>query len=347
MFNIIDYFIIKIMNKYNKFLFFLTFLSMMAKAQTENITWLRDAKFGILVHFLNSLQNTKEPWNQGKVTSWEQCVNDFNTETFAQQANEIGARYVIFTVQQGDRNFCIPNITFEKMTGYKRGTATVNRDLIADLYNSLNKRNIKLMLYVTGDGVSRDYDAAVKLKNPMLDAPKNNNQFIVHDAWVNTWSKVLEDISLRYRKKISGWWVDGAYPFIGYNEIRLKILSDALKKGNPNALIAFNQAPQNIVKSYSKWDDYTAGEMYHINTKPEIGGIVNGKQWHILTFLGKDWALPGSRFSKNELSNYISEVNKNGGVVSLDVLVKRDGSLDPMQYSFLKDILKNNNKNND
>jgi len=81
-FNIIDYFIIKIMNKYNKFLFFLTFLSMMTKAQTENITWLREAKFGILVHFLKRLQNSNEPWNQGKVTSWEQCVNDLIQKLF-------------------------------------------------------------------------------------------------------------------------------------------------------------------------------------------------------------------------------------------------------------------------
>ena len=212
------------MNKYKNIIFLFVFFSIIAKGQTKNKPWLRDAKFGILVHYLNTLQNTKEPWNQGKVTTWEQCVKEFNTEKFAQQASEIGAKYVVFTVQQGDRNFCIPNNTFEKMTGYKRGTATVNRDLIADLYRSLNKRNIKLMLYATGDGVSRDYDAAVKLKNPMLDAPKNNNQFIVNDAWVNTWSKVLEDISLRYRKKISGWWVDGAYPFIGYNDTRLELL---------------------------------------------------------------------------------------------------------------------------
>ncbi len=57
------------MNKHNKFIIFLTFLSMMVKAQTENITWFRDAKFGILVHFLNRLQNSKEPWNQGRITN--------------------------------------------------------------------------------------------------------------------------------------------------------------------------------------------------------------------------------------------------------------------------------------
>ena len=338
MFNIIDYFIIKIMNKYNKFLFFLTFFSMMAKAQTENITWLREAKFGILVHFLNRLQNSNEPWNQGKVTSWEQCVNDFNTETFSQQASEIGAKYVIFTVQQGDRIFFMPNITFEKMTGYKRGTATVNRDLIADLYNSLNKRNIKLMLYVTGDGVSRDYDAAVKLKNPMLDAPKNNNQFIVNDAWVNTWSKVLEDISLRYRKKISGWWVDGAYPFIGYNDTRLKVLSDALKKGNPQTLVAFNQAPQRLVSFYSKEDDYIAGEMDHIGSLPSFDGNIQGKQWHLVTYLGKTWAQPGVRFTQNQYLDFINNVNKNKGVTTLDVCLKRDGSIDSSQVRFIKSI---------
>ena len=326
------------MNKYKNIIFLFVFFSIIAKGQTKNKPWLRDAKFGILVHYLNTLQNTKEPWNQGKVTTWEQCVKEFNTEKFAQQASEIGAKYVVFTVQQGDRNFCIPNNTFEKMTGYKRGTATVNRDLIADLYNSLNKRNIKLILYVTGDGVSRDYDAALKLDNPMLYASKNNNKFMVNDKWVKTWAKVLENISLRYGTKISGWWVDGAYPFIGYNDDRLKIFSDALKKGNPNAIIGFNMAPQRVVSFYSKWDDYTAGEMDYLGSLPPMDGRINGKQWHLVTFIGKDWAEPGVRFTPLEIANFMNNANKNKGTVTLDICLKRDGSLDQSQANFLKKV---------
>jgi hypothetical protein len=33
----------------------------------------------------------------------------------------------------------------------------------------------------------------------------------------------------RYGKKVAGWWVDGCYPFIGYDEERLNILASALK----------------------------------------------------------------------------------------------------------------------
>ncbi len=98
-----------------------------------------------------------------------------------------------------------------------------------------------------------------------------------------------------------------------------------MQSGNEDAIVAFNPAPKDSVTYYSKSDDYTAGEMYHIHTYPK-GRYIKGVQWHIATFLGKDWANPGIRFTDIVLSNYIKAIKFYGGVVSIDVCVLRDGS---------------------
>ncbi|MEP6844371.1 MAG: alpha-L-fucosidase [Panacibacter sp.] len=322
-------------------LFYFSLLAVNGKAQEKSSAdWLRKAKFGILVHYLHISQDEKEPWNMGKTTSWDSCVNDFDVKLFAKQMHAVGACYVIFTIYQGSKYMCIPNKTYEDITGYKRGEATSTRDLVSDLYDALSKYKIKLILYVTGDGTYKDARSYKVFQSPMLKWAQNKNQFIATEAWVNNWSKVLQDISLRYGDKVSGWWVDGAYSFHGYNDTLLGILSRALKAGNPKSIVGFNPSPQQHVQYYSKWDDYTAGEMYPLTSLPPAGGMINGVQWHVLTFLGKNWQDPAIRFTKNQLSTYISKCNAVGGVVSLDVCLLRNGSIDRDQFKFLKEVHK-------
>jgi alpha-L-fucosidase len=305
---------------------FVLLISVQGFAQKVHGTdWLKNAQYGVLVHYLHLLQNTKEPWNQGKITSWNSCVNAFDAKKFAADISETGARYVIFTTQQNDQFFSCPNSTFEKISGYKRGVATPHRDLINDIYLALKAKGIALMLYVTGNGPYKDEHALNAMNNRTLA------------TFVNSWSKVLKDISLRYKAKVKGWWVDGAYPFIGYNDSLLAVLRTALKSGNENAIVAFNQAPKDSVSFYTSLDDYTAGEMNHINSFPKARFIRNA-QWHAVTFLGKEWGVPGLRFRKDEVVNYVTSCNRKGGVVTLDVCLLRDGSIDAIQKEFLKSI---------
>jgi hypothetical protein len=299
---------------------------------------MQNTKYGVMVHYLEQLQDARSPWYQGKRTSWNQCVNDFDVNTFAQKMHDIGAGYVIFSVYQASRYMCVPNETYEKMTGYKRGDATPTRDLVADLYDALNKYNIKLMLYVTGDGTYADSNANKIFKNPMLQWKQRGNKFIATPEYVDNWSKVLRDISMRYGSKISGWWVDGAYPFHGYNDTLLHTVYTALKAGNPDAVVAFNPAPHLKVIKQTKWEEYTGGEMYKLADIPPKGGMIDGVQWHEMTFLGKNWKEPGVRFNEDSLVNYIKTVNNNGGVITFDVCTLRDGNIDSTQYAFMKRV---------
>jgi hypothetical protein len=170
----------------------------------SNTDWFHQAKAGVFVHYLNSLQNNREHISSlGKETSWDECVREFNTERFADAMKEAGAGYVIFTVMQVTRHMIAPNQTFDRISGYRPGEACATRDLIEDLYQSLNKRGIPLMLYYTGDG-------------PRLD-PKANQQFGFHNnkispEFVRKWTEVAKEYSLRYGNKVKGWWWTAVIP---------------------------------------------------------------------------------------------------------------------------------------
>lgn len=309
-----------------------------SQQQVAKAEWMRHVKYGIMVHYLATLQNAIEPHNEGKTTSWDSCVNDFDANLFAKQINATGAGYVIFTIYQGTRYLCTPSESYERITGYKRGNATSHRDLVMDISNALQKYDIKLFLYVTGDGTYRDQKANEAFSNPMLQWKKNGNKFIATGVWVNKWSGVLQEWSMRYGKRVSGWWMDGAFAFHGYNDILLSKYYSILKSGNQNSVVAFNPSPQPKVIFYTKWDDYTAGEMNDFKDLPPKGGLINGTQWHIVSYLGTDWKSEKVRFTQSYLAKYINTVKQLGGVVTINTALYRDGSIGPDQLSFLKQL---------
>jgi hypothetical protein len=308
-------------------------VSALAAAENPNTDWFRKAGYGVFVHYLEDLQNSPEEIQSlGQRTAWDACVREFDANRFAQAMSEAGAGYVIFTVNQRTRFLIAPNATFDRLTGYQPGEACATRDLVEDLWQALHRKNIPLMLYTTGDGPREDDRSAAVFgwKTP------------VTTEFVTRWASVIHDYGERYGEKIAGWWVDGCYPFIGYDEEKLGILARALKAGNPRRIIAFNPGVEDRVKAYSRHEDYTCGEQNQFFDQP-VSRWVNGEQWHILSFLGSGqshigaaWAMPGCKYSKQDLVGYVAEVNRAGGVVSIDVLLYRDGTLDRSQLEVLK-----------
>jgi hypothetical protein len=307
---------------------FLQFAAAQAAPNNPATDWFRQAGCGVFVHYLTGLQNSRESVQSlGKETSWDECVREFDTERFAGTMQEVGAGYVIFTVMQVSRFMIAPNATYDRISGYQPGEACASRDLIEDLYQSLSQRGIPLMLYYTGDG-------------PRADAKANAGfgfQPPVSAEFVQRWTDVAREYSLRYGAKIKGWWVDGCYPWIGYNDANLASFAQALKAGNPNAIVAFNRGVDPLVMSYTPAEDFTCGEQNRFFDMPP-GRWLDGEQWHLLSYLGTGWGQPGSQYSKRELREYVFDVTQRGGVVSIDVLLFRDGSLDRSQVEILKDV---------
>lgn len=293
--------------------------------------WFVKAGYGVFVHYLEGMQNNPAQIHSlGKGSSWDECVRDFDTERFADTMAEAGAGYVIFTVMQISRHMIAPNATFDRITGYKPGEACATRDLIEDLYVSLNRRGIPLMLYWTGDGPRADAKAG----------PAYGCGTPVSKEFVQKWADTFREYGERYGDKIAGIWCDGSYSFIGYDDEKLGILAEGLRAGNPNRIIALNPGVDPLVKAYTPHEDYTCGEQNKFFDMP-AGRFLNGEQWHILSFLsGTWWGAPGVGYAKADLAEYVFDVNQRGGVVSVDVLLFRDGSLDRSQVETLKAVRK-------
>jgi hypothetical protein len=185
-------------------------------------------------------------------------------------------------------------------------------------------------VYWTGDGPRDDARAAKALGWTEKQS----------EEYVRNWASVVREYGERYGDKVKGWWVDGCYPWIGYEEAKLGIIAEAAKVGNPRRIIALNVGVQDKVRAYTQWEDFTTGEQNEFKDIPE-SRWVGGEQWHILSFLGcshQGWATPGAKYKKAELADYVRRVTDRGGVVSIDAMLYRDGDLDRSQLELLKAV---------
>ena len=306
--------------------------SAQAGSKGPRTDWFSQAGYGVFVHYLVGLQNNEaKPNSLGKQTTWDQCVKEFDVEAFADQVAQAGAGYVIFTMHQITRHLAAPNATYDRLTGYKPGEACATRDLVADLYGALHPRNVRLILYWTGDGPRGDRQAATGLGYPY----RGGGHAKVTTEFVRNWAAVAAEYGERYGDKIAGWWCDGCYPRIGYDKEKLAILARGLRAGSDRRILALNAGVQDKVRAYSEQEDFTTGEQNHFKDVP-TGRWVHGEQWHVLSYLGGGWGMPGSKYSRQQLIDYVYACNRVGGVVSIDVMLRRDGRLDGPQLEILK-----------
>ncbi len=300
-------------------------------------------KWGVFNHYLIGMQNGSSPDRNpsGKITDWNTCVEEFDTEKLAFNLNKMGAGYYILTLMQGDKHICAPNATFDKYAGTKPGEACSLRDLPADIIRSLKKYDIDLFLYYTGDGPYR----STELKP---DLQIGNPQTPVTVEFVTKWSEVMQEFAERYGTDLKGWWIDGCYRWFGYSDELLEYYHRAAKAGNPDAMIATN------VKGTSNYgiglatEEFIAGERNDFDMIA-VDRIVDGTQSHYLAPLGilppgvggGAWACGGVNRSKEYMLDFIKKSNAVGTPVSVDILVYRDGSFNKEQQELLEWVGKN------
>ena len=76
-----------------------------------NSDWLRDAKWGIMVHYLKSIMAT-----EGSSKEWNAAVNSFNVENSLNKLI-IRAGFVMFTLGQNSGYYCSPNSVYSSAVG--------------------------------------------------------------------------------------------------------------------------------------------------------------------------------------------------------------------------------------
>jgi hypothetical protein len=141
------------------------------------------------------------------------------------------------------------------------------------------------------------------------------------------WEAILREWSVRWGKRVVGWWFDGCYwPDAMYrfsDPPNFATFAAAARAGNPDAIVAFNN--DGGVLRLSEHEDYTAGE----TTKPEErecrGRWVDGAHWHILTYLGPRWGAGPPRFSDEQVIALTRKLVASSGAVTWDVPIQADG----------------------
>jgi dienelactone hydrolase len=282
-----------------------------AEPDNPNTDWFRDARYGVFMHFL--------PANARDLA----LVEQFDAAALAKQLETAGAKYFFLTLGQNSGYFNSPNATYDQYTGYAPGERCARRDLPLDLYHALEPKGIKLMLYLPCQVPNEDAQAqqAFGLRQGKQDQPLDL-------TFTGKWAEVIQEWSERYGDKVAGWWFDGGYRHIGFNESIAAIYAQAVKRGNPHAIVTFNPGVQVI--HYTESEDYTAGELNEPFDQVPATRWLNGSQWHALTFLGSAWAHRDTRYSTQQWVDWVKAVTAKGGVVTLDMGPNYDPQAGPV-----------------
>lgn len=281
-----------------------------APGQSHKTDWMFKAKVGMSTHFFATQPKT----------ALNRLAEQFQAEKVAEQAAEAGAGWFLFTLHHQQWAFMAPNSTYDRLMGNSDQTA--ERDVPAALYKALAPKGIKLMLYVN---LRLDPGSACPpaVRTAMGGWPPS-------DKLIANVAAVYRELSIRYGENVAGWWVDGvwmgAYKNSPHREQWFAAIAEALRAGNPDALVAFN--PGRIetygMIRYSPQNDYTAGEHGMAGSYDKLTFVpqsrwVDGAQCHVWTFLGENWQTSGLRFDDTLICDYARRVIAGGGVLTLEV----------------------------
>jgi hypothetical protein len=286
---------------------------------------MQQAKWGVMNHYLSDWQARVNHLTMG-VEQWNKMVDGFDVEALAKQLQSVGAPYYQISIGQNSGYYVSPNAAYEEITGAAPGKCS-RRDLIADLAEALGKRGIRLMVYLPSGAPAQDKaaDAALEWRN----GPVRNAEF------QRKWERIIREWSMRWGKKVSGWWFDGCYfPNSMYRSAEAPNFASfaaAARAGNPDAAIAFNPGVVYRMLSLTPHEDFTAGEI----DKPELvairrsaDGHVDGTQIHMLSYLGETWGVGDKpRFTTEQVVEFTKKVTSQGGAVTWDVPVGMSGKI--------------------
>lgn len=317
--------------------------------QDHAASWLHDAGWGVFYHSLSDIYGPRRaltdrgyeqmtrPGNhphdvmhrltffQQNVPTlsqdeWNEYIDEFDVDTLAKQLHEVGAGWFMVAIGQHSGLFCAPSSKFDQMMGFDQKTTTCSRrDLVADLAKALKPYNIRLLVY-----------AAV---HPPRHHQKVREVFADTDGALSAptqekWESVIQHWSEQWGDLVDGWWFDGGFQVPSRPESpNRESLISAAKSGNPNSIACINLGPTSTTRS-AKNEDYTAGEFdLPLDVTPQ-GRWIDGRQWHMLSYLGEWWSWSAKpRFNNQQVIDMTSRIISAGGSVTWDIPLTNKGTL--------------------
>jgi alpha-L-fucosidase len=310
--------------------------------EEHSTDWFQEAQWGVFTHYLYDTVAKDGPVSAER---WNEAVDSFDVESAASRLAQMGAKYYIITLGQNSGFYCSPNETYDKYTGIKPSKCS-KRDLIADLYEALSSKGIRLMVYLPSGAPDRDPRAMAALdwqpgKFPLWTykdgKPKGEDPRL--ESFQRKWEGVIREWSKRWGPKVAGWWFDGCYyPDAMYRSDKapnFKSFAAAARAGNPNSIVAFNPGVVVPIMTLTPVEDYTAGEINEPEKVECAGRWVGQAQFHMLSYLGPNWGQGPPRFTDDKVIEFTRKITAKGGVVTWDVPIQANGLIPQAFYDQL------------
>jgi hypothetical protein len=295
-----------------------------------NTDWFVESGYGVWFHFLDLTTPRRGPRKP-----YAQAVDELDVEALADLVADTGAGHMILTTNHGHPTCPAPIRSWEELhPGW-----TTRRDLIADLAGALNRRRIRLMLYMNcpglGDLIQNSADA--------IDRPRFSEE-----QYAEILVKVFTELGLRYGSRVAGYWLDSwfqtdeSYPNLPFRE-----LDRAIKAGYPDRMVAYNYWAFPIE---TEWQDYWAGELTDLPLK-RFGsryirrGAGKGLQAHSAIRLDDPWFhitpntdIQPPRYTAAQLTEYIRTCMEDKAVVTFGVGIYQDGTISEASRQVLREV---------
>jgi len=284
--------------------------------------WMRDARWGVMTHFLAEWM---APAAHNSVEDWNKLVDGFDVQGLAGQLQSAGAGYYLITIGQNSGFYISPNAAYDRLAGIQPSKCS-RRDLVADLADALRPKGIRLLVYLPSGAPGRDAEAVKALE--WKRGPYPNREFKAK------WEEVIREWSLRWGKKVSGWWFDGVYwPNTMYRPAgppNFATFAAAIRAGNPDSIIAFNNGVIYSFISLSEHEDFTAGEtndpaLVRLGGNRFANGRIDGAYPHMLSFLGSTWGKGPPRFTDDQVIEWTRNLVGKGAAVTWDAPIQPGG----------------------
>ncbi len=295
--------------------------------------WMVEGKYGLFIHW------SPLSWPlKGDKMRYQDAVDLFDVEAFADVVEETGAAWLFLTTTHGTHHFPGPIEAIDRvMPGL-----TCERDLVAEIADALENRGIRLLLYYHMGMDDGEWAKAVGY----WKADKS--------GWFDNVCAIQTEINERYGKKTWGWFIDDAHKWYYPCDFPWERFTKALKAGNPGRLIAYNPGTR---PSVTPFGDLLASDN-GANLRPVMPEKHFTRQYpgllqHYSFTLERGWVIKGKPtegfpdpvHEAGALIDYIRECDDANVPLSMNMLITQDVTrkqpfVNPKTLTLMKELRK-------
>jgi hypothetical protein len=299
-----------------------------ARSHRASTNWFVKAGYGAMFHWTDFSQP-----RGGTKKLYPDAVNDFDVKKFASLIDDIGAAYVLFTLNHAHPHCAAPIQSWEAIhPGW-----TTQRDLIGEMAVALEKRGINFLLYINSPVLTNFGKTGA---TGLYELTFSEEQFTeIH-------KNVLTEIGSRYGDKLAGYWFDSWYQSVAaYPDVSIDAIYRYCKVGNPERITAFNFW---IFPVLTPWQDYWAGELNSLQNPFESRyiqrGAGTGFQAHGMLSMLPSWVhsetgpIPPPQFSADDLITYVKANMEHQAVTTINIGIYQDGTIEQSSLEMMRQL---------